>query len=87
MSWGICRKPKLFDGGCSAYSIWEYYDADGTNFVEILESKIEDWRAENSYSVAELPDSYDEFSRDTEVKKGNVIERSSWEYDISTRRK
>jgi len=55
--------------------------------VEILESKIEDWRAENSYSVAELPDSYDEFSRDTEVKKGNVIERSSWEYDISTRRK
>lgn len=25
----------------------------------------------------------DEFSRDTEVKKGNVIERSSWEYDIS----
>ena len=81
------ENPNYLTGGCSAYSIWEYYDADGTNFVEILESKIEDWRAENSYSVAELPDSYDEFSRDTEVKKGNVIERSSWEYDVSTRRK
>ncbi len=77
------KNPNYLTGGCSDYNIWEYYDEDGTNCVEILESKIEDWRAENSSWVAELPDSYDEFSRDTEVKKGNVIEYSSWEYDIS----
>ncbi len=77
------ENPNYLTGGCSDYNIWEYYDADGTNCVEILESKIEDWRAENSSWVAELPDSYDEFSRDTEVKKGNVIEYSSWKYDIS----
>lgn len=77
------KNPNYLTGGCSDYNIWEYYDEDGTNCVEILKSKIEDWRAENSSWVAELPDSYDEFSRDTEVKKGNVIEYSSWEYDIS----
>ena len=77
-------------GSCSDSRFWKYYDeygADGrSTSIEVLINKIEncdDWQTANTDAVAELPDSYDEFSRDTEVKKGNVIERSSWEYDIS----
>ena len=84
------ENPNYLTGSCSDSRFWKYYDeygADGrSTSIEVLINKIEncdDWQTANTDAVAELPDSYDEFSRDTEVKKGNVIERSSWEYDIS----
>lgn len=85
------ENPNYLTGSCSDSRFWKYYDeygADGrSTSIEVLINKIEncdDWQTANTDAVAILPDSYDEFiSRDTEVKKGNVIEYSSWEYDIS----
>lgn len=85
------ENPNYLTGSWSDDRVWKYYDeygADGrSTSIEVLINKIEncdDWQTANTDAVAILPDSYDEFiSRDTEVKKGNVIEYSSWEYDIS----